>query len=109
MDEFGGCQLQRGMGLARKTSMAKLRLFHGLVIAGTAVVMAQSANAQNFLVNSNFATGDFTGWTVAESGSGGSPHDYGVTSGGDGGSTVHNAGDTYGAFFAQRKPIVLAR
>ena len=79
--------------------MEKLRLFCRILLTSAAVAVIQPAHAQNLVVNSNFATGDFTGWMVAETGSGGSPHDYGVTSATDGGSKVPNPGDTYGAYF----------
>jgi hypothetical protein len=79
--------------------MTNLRVIYGLVLAGAIGVVTQPMQAQNFLVNSNFATGDFTGWSVAESGVGGSPEDFGVTPGPDGGVKVPNTGDVYGAFF----------
>jgi hypothetical protein len=79
--------------------MTSLKLFCSLLLASVAVPAFQSARAQNLVVNSNFATGDFTGWTVAETGTGGSPGDYGVTSGRDGGFVVPNTGDVYGAYF----------
>ncbi len=63
------------------------------------MVISQATQAQNLIVNSNFVTGDFTGWNVAETGSGGDPADYGVTAGNDGGYRVPNSGDTYGAYF----------
>jgi hypothetical protein len=87
------------MVLADSFHMTKLKLFPTLLLASVAVAATQTATAQNLIVNSNFATGDFTGWTATETGSGGSPKDYGVTSGNDGGAKVPNAGDTYGAYF----------
>jgi hypothetical protein len=63
------------------------------------VAVAQTAPAQNLIVNSNFSTGDLSGWTVAETGGGGSPADYGVTAGNDDGHKVPNTGDIYGAYF----------
>ncbi|HXR07897.1 MAG TPA: collagen-binding domain-containing protein [Candidatus Acidoferrum sp.] len=79
--------------------MTNLRLFSSLLLASAAVAVTPSARAQNLIVNSNFATGDLSGWNVAETGSGGLQTDYGVTSGNDGGSKVPNAGNTYGAYF----------
>ncbi len=79
--------------------MTNLRLFFSLLLSSAAMVVTQSARAQNFIVNSNFATGNFSGWNVAETGSGGSPADYGVTSGNDGGAKIPNTGDAYGAYF----------
>ncbi len=79
--------------------MTNIRLFSCLVLGSVAAVVTQTARAQNFIVNSNFATGDFSGWMVAETGGGGSPADYGVTAGNDGGAKVPNTGDTYGAYF----------
>jgi hypothetical protein len=75
-----------------------IKLFH-LLVGTAAVAVTQTAPAQNLIVNSNFATGDLSGWTVAETGGGGSPADYGVTAGNDDGAKVPNAGDTYGAYF----------
>jgi hypothetical protein len=87
------------MGLADGFHMTIPKLFPTLFVASAAMLLTQTASAQNLIVNSNFATGDFTGWTVAETGSDGSPKDYGVTSTTDGGDKVPNAGDTYGAYF----------
>jgi len=88
-----------GTGLARQKLMKNFRLFFSILLTSAAVAVSQSAGAQNLLVNSNFATGDLTGWSVAETGSGGTPTDYGVKSGPDGGVKVPNTGDTYGAYF----------
>ena len=79
--------------------MTKLGVYLCVLLAGSAVVISQATQAQNLIVNSNFVTGDFTGWNVAETGSGGDPADYGVTAGNDGGYRVPNSGDTYGAYF----------
>jgi hypothetical protein len=57
----------------------------------------------NLVVNGNFASGNFSPWTVTETGTGGSPRDFGVTDGVDvpsgSGIAVPNTGDTYGAYF----------
>jgi hypothetical protein len=79
--------------------MRKIRVYLCLLLGGAAVVNIQPAQAQNLIVNSNFATGDFSGWNVAETGGGGNPADYGVTAGSDGGFPVPYSGDTYGAYF----------
>lgn len=69
-----------------------------LLATGIAFFCDQPVKAQNLIVNSNFATGDFTGWTTTETGSSGQPHDYGVGVK-DGTQTVAYSGDTYGAYF----------
>ena len=79
--------------------MKNLKLFHSLLLVSATVAVAQPARAQNLLVNSNFSTGDFTGWNVAETGAAGSPRDFGVTSGYDGGVKVPKIGETDGAYF----------
>jgi hypothetical protein len=79
--------------------MTNIKMFWCLLLASAALAVTHSARAQNLVVNSNFATGDFTGWNVVETGSGGNPGDFGVTSGNDGGAKVPNPGDTYGAYF----------
>lgn len=67
-----------------------------------ALFCSQPGKAQNLIVNSNFATGNFTGWTVTETGSAGDPGDFGVTNKNDGGFHVPYSGDTYGAYFNPR-------
>ena len=92
-------QYQRGIGFANTSQYENAKSIFMPSSRSAAVVISQPAQGQNLIVNSNFATGDFSGWNVAETGSGGSPADYGVTNGNDGGSRVPNTGDTYGAYF----------
>ena len=79
--------------------MKNLNQFISLFVGTAAAALLSTAQAQNLIVNSNFSTGDLTGWTVAETGGGGNPHDFGVTAGNDNGAKVANVGDTYGAYF----------
>lgn len=86
------------------------------LVAGSAFAFSHVSHGQNVVLNGNFATGDFTDWTVTETGTGGigtvttvgthqvfRANDYGVTSGYDGTHNPQNfvplAGNTYGAYF----------
>jgi hypothetical protein len=77
-----------------------------LLLGGASLIFPQIVPAQNLLVNSNFSTGNFSDWNVAETGSEGSPVDYGVTNGFDGGVKVPITGDTYGAYFNPRGGVM---
>jgi hypothetical protein len=101
--------------LSNTTKYFRLGKLLGVTVAiWSTVVCGSRVHADCIINNGNFATGDFTGWTVAETGPYGlgttvtDPNtqisrfyqDYGVTSGSANGvGPVPAPGDTYGAFF----------